>query len=77
MVTNAEYRSQSDEIVGLKIELSSVRKDLAVISEKVIQMHSDLDKIRSYFTKTFLGLGMLVLGYFVKWIISGGLILPV
>lgn len=77
MVTNNDYRSQSDDIVALKIELSSVRKDLTVISEKVIQMHNDLEKIRSYFTKTFLGVGMLVLGYVVKWVLSGGLVIPV
>jgi len=76
LVTNAEYRTQSGEIVELKIELSSVRKDLSVISEKVIQMHADLDKIRSYFTKTFLGVAMLVLGYVIKWMLAGGLVMP-
>ena len=71
-----DERQTENDIVSLKIDLALVQKDLSVISEKIVSIKTDIDKIRGYFIKAFLGVGVLVASYLVKWILSGGLIVP-
>lgn len=59
--------------VELKVELAVMRKDIDAIREKVVDAIKELETIKSYFNKVFIGIVALVGTYIVKWILSGGL----
>ena len=64
---------REDQDIDIRVELAVMRKDIDAIREKVTDAHKDLEQIRGYFIKAFLGIGVLIGTYIVRWILTGGL----